>query len=135
MFSFCPIFKIQCQFRRVFTDDLPFTQWLALFCYIYEIIINRIKWLYQIHKWMINSVHYFLENNNRITVNTILVYILKRTRLAPKMTTDNCHLICKQENFKWPECFPLCEDTHILLIIIHDGIKDLVVNRNRNYRV
>ena len=35
---------------------------------------------------MIDSVHFFSENNNRITVNTILVYILKRTRLTPKMT-------------------------------------------------
>ena len=25
------------------------------------------------HKWMIDSVHYFQENNNRITVNAILV--------------------------------------------------------------
>ena len=36
---------------------------------------------------MINSVHYFLENNNRVIVNTILVYmyILKRTRVTPKI--------------------------------------------------
>ena len=85
--------------------------------------------MYRIHKWMIDSVHYFSENNNCITVNTILVYILKRTRLAPKMTTANCHVICKQESFKWPEYFPLCEDTPIPFIIIHDGIKDVVVNR------
>ena len=38
----------------------------------------------QIHKWMIDSVHYVSENNNCITVNTVLVYILKQTRLAPK---------------------------------------------------
>ena len=57
------------------------------------------------------------------------MYILKRTRLTPKMTTANCHVICKQESFKWPEGFPLCEDTPILFIIIHDGIKHVVVNR------
>ena len=51
---------------------------------------------------MIESVHYFYEINNRITVNTLLVYmyILTRTRLTPKMTTANCHVICKRESFK-----------------------------------
>ena len=51
---------------------------------------------------MIDSVHYFWENNNRITVSTILVCmnISKRTPLTPKMTTANCHLKCKQESFK-----------------------------------
>ena len=84
-----------------------------------------------VHKWMINSVHYSYENNNCITVNTTLIYtyILKRTRLTPKITTANCHVIYKQESFKWPEYFPLCEDTPISFIIIHDGIKHVVVNR------
>ena len=56
--------------------------------------------MYRIHKWMIDSVHYFSENNNCITVNAVLVYILKRTRLAPKMTTANCHVICKREKLQ-----------------------------------
>ena len=30
------------------------------------------------------SEHYFSENNNCITINTILVYILKQTGLTPK---------------------------------------------------
>ena len=30
---------------------------------------------------------------------------------------------------KWPECLPLCEDTAISFIIIHDGMKGVVVNR------
>ena len=40
---------------------------------------------------MIDSIHYLKENNNRINVNTVLVYmyILKPTRLTPKMTTAN----------------------------------------------
>ena len=50
--------------------------------------------MYEILLWMIDSVHYFSKENNCITVNTILVYIWKRTRLAPKMTTANCHVIC-----------------------------------------
>ena len=84
-----------------------------------------------VHKWMINLIHYFLDNNNRITINTILVYmyILKRIRLTPKMTTANCHVIWKWESFKWPGYFPLCEDAPISFIIIHDGIKRVVVNR------
>ena len=57
-----------------------------------------------VDRCMIYSVHYFYENNNCITVNTTLVYmkayILKRTRLTPKITTANCHVICKQEIFK-----------------------------------
>ena len=77
---------------------------------------------------MIDSVHYS-ENNNRIIVNTMLVYILKQTRLAPKMTTVNCHVICKRESFNWPEYLSLCEDTPISFIIIHDGIKDVAVNK------
>ena len=56
------------------------------------------------------------------------MYILKRTRLTPKMTTANCHVIFKQESFKLHEYFPLCEDTPISFIIIHDGIKHVVVN-------
>ena len=78
---------------------------------------------------MITSGHYSSENNNRLTVNTLFVYILKQTRLAPKMTTANCDLICKRESFKWPENLALCEDTPISFIIIHDGIKDVVVSR------
>ena len=78
----------------------------------------------QIHKWIIDCVHYFSENNNCITLNTLLVYILKRARLAPKMTTANCPVICKRERFKWPEYLPVCEDTPN-----HDGIKYVVVNR------
>ena len=35
--------------------------------------------------------------------------------------------VCKQESFKWPECFPLCEDTTISPIIIHARI---IENRN-----
>ena len=52
--------------------------------------------MYQILKRMIDSVHYFSKKKNCITVNTIIIllYILKRTRLAPKMTTANCHVIC-----------------------------------------
>ena len=75
---------------------------------------------------MKNSVHYFLENKNRIIVNTLLVYkyVLKRTRLTPKMTKSNCHVI-----FKWPEYFPLCEDKTLSLIIIHYEMIDVVVNR------
>ena len=57
------------------------------------------------------------------------MYIFKQTRLAPKLTTANCHVICKQERFKYPEYFPLCEDTTIPFIIIHNGIKRVVVNR------
>ena len=57
------------------------------------------------------------------------MYILKRTRLTPKITTAYCHVICKQESFKLPEDFPLYEDTPISFIIIHDGIKHVVVNR------
>ena len=40
-----------------------------------------------------------IEDNNRITVKTlsIYMYILKRTRLTLKMTTANCHVICKRE--------------------------------------
>ena len=34
LYSFCPAVKTQGWFRRVFKDDLPATQWLALFCYI-----------------------------------------------------------------------------------------------------
>ena len=34
LYSFCPNVKTQGWFRRVFKDDLPFTQWLALFGYI-----------------------------------------------------------------------------------------------------
>ena len=77
--------------------------------------------MYQIQKWMKGSVHYFSENNNCITVNPIFVYILKRTSLAPKMTPANCHVICKRESF-------LCVKTHPF-VIIHDGMKDVVVNR------
>ena len=84
--------------------------------------------MYQIHNWMIDSVHYLSENNNRITVNTILFYILKRRRLTPKMTTTtDCHVTCKRESFKWPEYLPLYENTPISFIIIHDGIKDVIV--------
>ena len=50
------------------------------------------------------------------------------------MTKANCHVICKRKNFKWPEYLPLCEYIPISFIIIHEGIKDVVVNRNRNYR-
>ena len=85
--------------------------------------------LYQIRKWVMDSEHYFSENHNRITVNTVLVNILKRTRLQPKMTNANYHVICKQESFKWPEYFPLCEDTPISFIIIHDRIKHVCLNR------
>ena len=46
---------------------------------------------------MLDSVHYFSENNYPITINTILVYILKPTLLTPKMTTANYHVKCKQE--------------------------------------
>ena len=67
---------------------------------------------------MLNSVHYLKENNNRINIKTLFV---RRTRLTPKMTTTNCHVICKRD-------FPLCEDTPISFIIIHDGIKNVVVN-------
>ena len=49
---------------------------------------------------MIYSVYDFSENNKRITVNIILVYIPKRTRFTPKMTTANCQVICKRESFK-----------------------------------
>ena len=82
---------------------------------MYEIIINN-KLLYQIQNWILNSIHYFSENtsSNRITVNTILVYIFKWTRLAPKITTSNCHVICKRESFNWPEYGPLSVDTSIL---------------------
>ena len=82
---------------------------------------------------MIDSVHYFLENNNSNPANTILVYILTRTRLAPKMTSANCHVICKRENFKWHEYLHLCEDTPILFIIIHDGIKEVVNSKSELY--
>ena len=34
MYSFCFNVKTLGWFRRVFKDDLPFTQWLALFCYV-----------------------------------------------------------------------------------------------------
>ena len=78
---------------------------------------------------MIDSVYYFLENTNSITVNSILVYILNRTRLTLKMTTANCHVICKWESFKLLEYPHLCEDTSISVINIHDGIKDVIVNR------
>ena len=37
---------------------------------------------------MIDSVHYFSENNNYITFNTILLYIVKRTRLTTKCFVD-----------------------------------------------
>ena len=72
---------------------------------------------------MIDSVHYFSKNNNCITVNTILDYISKRTRLAQKMTTANVN-----EKVTWIPSF-VFEDTPISFIIIHDGIKDVVVNR------
>ena len=35
--------------------------------------------MYQIHKGIIDSVHNISENNNRIIVNNILVYILSDT--------------------------------------------------------
>ena len=53
-------------------------------------IINIIKWLYLIHKWMINSVHYFSKNDNHITVHNILAYF-KQTCLISKMKTLNCY--------------------------------------------
>ena len=62
--------------------------------------------LYQIRKWVMDSEHNFSENYNRITVYTILANILKRTRLQPKMTNANYHVICKRESFKWPEYLP-----------------------------
>ena len=37
---------------------------------------------------------FLLGQYDRIAVNTILVYNLKRRRLAPKMTTSNYHVIC-----------------------------------------
>ena len=83
---------------------------------------------------MIDSVHYFSENNNRITVNTILLYILKWTCLASNMTTANCQVKYKWESFKGPEYLPLCEDTRISFII-HDEIKDVVISGYRFYRV
>ena len=72
---------------------------------------------------MIDSVRYFSENYNRITVYTILVYSIKQTRLTLEMTTANYHDISKRENFEWPEYLPLCENTHISFIIIHDGCR------------
>ena len=42
---------------------------------------------------MIDSLYYFSENNNHITVSNILVYNSKRTT----MSTVNCHVICKRE--------------------------------------
>ena len=51
-----------------------------------------------------------------------------------KMTTANCHVICKRESFKRPESFSLCEDTSISFIIIHEGIKDVVVNRKSKFK-
>lgn len=41
---------------------------------IYKIILNRIKWLYQIHKRIRNSVSYFSVNDDRVTVHNVLVY-------------------------------------------------------------
>ena len=49
---------------------------------------------------MIDSVRYFSENYNRITVYTILVYSIKQTRLTLEMTTANYHDISKRENFE-----------------------------------
>ena len=40
--------------------------------------------MYQIYKWMIDSVQYISEDANHITVNTLLIYILKQTRLTQK---------------------------------------------------
>ena len=45
------------------------------------------------------------------------------------MKTGNCHVICKRKSFKLPEYFTFCGDTPISFIIIHDGIKYIVVNR------
>ena len=72
-----------------------------------------------------------LRNNNLITVNSILVYIyiLKRTRLTLNMTTANCHVLCKPESSSDLNTFLCVRTPPISFIIIHDGIKDVVVNR------
>ena len=77
--------------------------------------------MYQIHNWMIDSVHYFSENNNCITINNIilLLYISKRTRLTPKMTIVNCNVVCKRERFKWIEYLSMFEDKPITLFIVN----------------
>ena len=79
---------------------------------------------------MIHSVDYFSEDNNRITVHNFILGDFKRTHLTctQKMKPANSHVICTRENFKlpaWPAYRPLCEDTSISLINIHDGIKDV----------
>ena len=79
---------------------------------------------------MIHSVHYFSEDNDRITVHNFILVDFKRTYLTctQKMKTENSHVICKREYFKlpaWSAYRPLCEDTSISLINIHDGIKDV----------
>ena len=77
---------------------------------------------------MINSVHYFLENDNRIA---ILVYILKRTRLTPKMITANCHVIYKKRK---PQV--LCVKTHpSRSSLFMTELKMSLSIENRNYRV
>ena len=43
---------------------------------------------------------FLLGQYDRNAVNTIQVYILKRRRPTPKMTTSNCHVICIRESFK-----------------------------------
>lgn len=51
-----------------------------------------------------------------------------------KKSADNCHVIYKQESVKpeRPEYLPLCEDSPISFIIIHDRLKD-VVNRKSEF--
>ena len=72
------------------------------------------------------SVYYFSEKNNRITVNIILIYNLKQTRLIPKMTTANCHVNMLNEKASSDlNTFLFDEDTPISFIIIHYGIKDI----------
>ena len=76
---------------------------------------------------MIDSIHFFSENNNCTTVNTILVYFLKRTRLSPKWQQLIVTWYGNEKVSSEPEYLPLCEV--ISFIIIYDGIKDVVVNK------